>query len=69
MAVAVCEICGDSPIFTKKGWRHSDKSLLKQRCEKCGWSGGNNIPYKRCPKCGSSEALKDDHYLKVIWIK
>lgn len=68
MAVVICQTCGGSLILTNKGWRHKDGSLIKQRCENCGWYGGGEKPFSKCPKCGSGE-LRDDHMVEVVWVK
>lgn len=69
MAVVICQMCGVSLIWTKRGWRHPDGSLIKQKCENCGWFGGAPGPFSKCPKCGSTRELRDDHSVKVVWIK
>lgn len=67
--VFICQVCGSPLIFTKDGWSHRDGSLIKQRCENCGWFGGSKKPFSKCPKCGSVRELKDDHSVKPVQVK
>jgi len=64
--VATCKRCGQPIVFypNDAGWVHKDGGVYVQKCLKCGWTGGKVGSYQKCPNCGESKRLIDDHYVQ-----
>jgi DNA-directed RNA polymerase subunit RPC12/RpoP len=57
----VCRICGKPIIETPNGLAHANGGIMEQKCNECGWVGGQAEGFVNCPRCGSQVSLVNDH--------
>lgn len=60
--VRKCGGCHRDVVATLQGIYHVGGGDLIQKCRDCGWSGSQQGGFAKCPSCGNSPALQNDHY-------
>lgn len=57
-----CATCG-KPIIDNGtgGIAHVNGGMVEQKCENCGWMGGQYGKFVQCPRCGDETSLIDHH--------
>ena len=56
-----CTNCQKPVIDTGSGIVHVGGGELTQKCQNCGWKGGQVGRFSQCPRCGDQTSLIDDH--------
>lgn len=56
-----CAQCGKSVIATENGFVHEGGGMYEQKCQNCGWKGGQAGGYSQCPRCSDKTSLINDH--------
>ena len=58
-----CAKCG-KPVTDNGtgGVAHNGAGTVEQKCQNCGWMGGQYGKFSQCPRCGDQTSLVDDHY-------
>lgn len=56
-----CSICGKLVIDVNGTIVHAGGGVAEQKCQNCGWTGGQAGRYTQCPRCGDMTSLVDDH--------
>lgn len=60
--VRACAVCGKPVIDNGTGnIAHESGGVTTQKCQNCGWMGGQYGRYTQCPRCGDETSLVDDH--------
>ena len=58
-----CAKCGKPVIKNDSGViAHIGGGIVEQRCNNCGWTGGQYGGFTQCVRCGDSTSLVNDHY-------
>ena len=56
-----CKTC-DEPVADVNGTLvHIGGGTMTQRCNHCGWKGGQIGRFSQCPRCSDQTSLVDDH--------
>lgn len=56
-----CKTCGKPVIETGENVVHADGGVYEQKCQNCGWTGGQAGGMTKCPSCGDETSLVNDH--------
>ena len=57
-----CKKCGKPVVnFGIDGIAHNGAGETEQKCQNCGWVGGQAGGYTKCPRCGDATNLVNDH--------
>ena len=57
-----CKSCGKEVIDTGTGGVvHAGGGMVEQKCQNCGWMGGQYGGFKQCVRCGDMVSLINDH--------
>jgi len=62
MTLNECMHC-DEPLEFKsgRGWVHKEGGAYKMTCARCGWTAAPYPSPGKCPQCGATRELRDDH--------
>lgn len=56
-----CKTCQKPVVESPNGLAHVGGGEIEQRCQNCGWTGGQPIGYEACPSCGDRTSLINGH--------
>ncbi len=56
-----CTICGKPVVVNGDIVAHDGGGVNEQKCNSCGWTGGQADGYQNCPRCGDQTNLVNDH--------